>query len=246
MKVLIVPYGWMGDTLFATSIARLVKKHNPSYTVDFYLNHPPMVDLISNLPGIDDVVYSSEGYDKIFVMPHTNIFENPLKTYMSSIDLNIEDITFESIPINTPQTLTYITYQADWQNRTKLDVSSIINELSKHVECVSIGKNTSITIGGQEENRILFNQTVDLVSKSKLHLGMLGGTNVLSSYLGIPTFTTLDCHYSSHHNNLSPDEFHEKIQIIPSVWCQNKKHIEFHPNADENEVINLILSKIKS
>lgn len=244
MKVLIVPYGWMGDTLFATSIARLVKKHNPSYTVDFYLNHYPMLDLIANLHNIDNVVHSFEGYDRVFTMPHTNVFENPLKTYISSIDINIEDVTFEYIPNSKPQIPTYITYQADWQNRTKLDVSFIINGLSKHIECIPIGKNTSITIGGQEENRILFNQTVDLVSKSKLHLGMLGGTNVLSSYLGIPTFTTLDCHYSSHHNNLSPDEFYEKIQIIPSVWCQSKKHIEFHPNINENEIINIILSKI--
>lgn len=245
MKLLIIPYGWMGDTLFATSAARILKKLNPLYKVDFYLNHPPMIDFISNIPDIDDVVYSSEGYDRVFIMPHTNIFENPIETYISSIDSNIKHPIFEPIPNIPSSTSNYITYQSDWQNRTKLNVSFIINELNKYIECVPIGKNTSITIGSREENKLLFNKTVIHLSNSKLHLGMLGGTNVLSSYLGIPTYTTLDHHYLHHHNSLSSDEFYKQIKIIPSVWCQNEKHIEFHPDVDENDIISLILSKIK-
>ena len=43
---------------------------------------------------------------------------------------------------------------------------------------------------------------------------------------------------------LNNGEFYKKIQIIPSIWCQNKKHFEFHPNISEDELINIILSKI--
>jgi hypothetical protein len=244
MKILLKPYGWMGDTFFATSAAKVFKNKYPSSQVDFFLNHYPMIDLISLLPEIDNVVCSSGGYDEIFVMPHTKIFENPLKTQALAIDSNIDDYGFEEISFDTTTSSSYITYQTDWHYRTKLNTQYIINKLTQHIECVPIGKNTSITIGNQDENRNLFNQTIVTVSNSKLHLGMLGGTNVLSSYLGVPTFTTLDHHHDKFNNNLSHDEFYEKIQIIPSIWCQNKKHFEFHPNISEDELINIILSKI--
>lgn len=235
----------MGDTFFALSAVKVFKNKYPSSQVDFFLNHYPMVDLISLLPGVDNVVNHFNGYDIIFSPLDTNVFQNPLKTQALAIDPNTSDYGFEEILFETSDSSPYITYQTDWQNRTKLNVQYIIDKLNQHIECIPIGKNTSITLGGQEENRMLFNQTVKTVSSSKLHLGMLGGTNVLSSYLGIPTFTTLDHHYDYYNNNLSPDEFYKKIQIIPSIWCKNKsKHTEFHPNINEDEVINIILSKI--
>ena len=235
----------MGDTFFASSAAKIFKNKYPLSQVDFFLNHYPMIDLISLLPGIDNIVNHSNGYDIIFFPLDTNVFQNPLKTQALAINPNTTDYGFEETLFETSDSF-YITYQTDWQNRTKLNTQYIINKLNQHVECVPIGKNTSITIGDQEENKTLFNQTVMTVSSAKLHLGMLGGTNVLSSYLGVPTFTTLDHHYDKFNNNLSPDEFYKKIQIIPSVWCQNKKHIEFHPNISENEVIDIVLSKIKN
>lgn len=244
MKILIKPYGWMGDTFFASSAAKVFKNKYPLSQVDFFLNHYPMIDLISLVPEIDNVVNHFEGYDIVFFPLDTNVFQNPLKTQALAIDPNTSEYGFSEILLETINSSSYITYQTDWQNRTKLNVQYVINKLNQHIECIPIGKNTSITIGGQEENKTLFNQTVKTVLNSKLHLGMLGGTNVLSSYLGTPTFTTLDHHYNRYNNNLSPDEFYEKIQIVPSVWCQNKKHYEFHPNVSEDELINIILSKI--
>jgi hypothetical protein len=245
MRILIIPYGWMGDTIFATSIARMIKSTNPSYEVDFYLEHLPMKDFILNIPNIDNVVDSSEGYDRIFKMPHTNIFENPIETYMSSIDIKIDNIVFESIPSSNNSPINYITYQSDWQNRTKLDISYIITHLEKQIECIPVGKNTSIGLGDQNENKLLFNKTVKQISNSKMNLGMLGGINVLSSYLGIPTFTTLDHHYNSYPlKNISSNDFYKKIKILPSIWTNNPIHFEHHPDITEDELIEFVLDKI--
>ncbi len=234
----------MGDTLFAVPMAEVIKKKYPQSKIDFFLDYPSMKDLISLTPEINNIVRTSEGYDLVFNMPHTNIFENPLKTYALTIDPEIKDISFKKIPYTSREIPNYITYQIDWQNRTKLNVSLIINELNKYVECIPVGKNSSIIYGNEEENKLIFNKSIKTILNSKLHLGMLGGINVLSSYLGTPTFTTLDHHFSSPLNNFHPDEFYSKIQIIPSIWCNDKKHFEFHPNVTEDEVIRIILEKI--
>ena len=246
MKILIKPYGWMGDTLFATSLAKVVKTKYPTSQVDFFLDFSPMEDLLSLIPHIDNIVTSNDGYDLIFTQPHTDLFKNPLFSQIIDIGFDVKDYGFEEILFEKSIIPPQLTYQSDWQNRTRLNVNYIINELSKYIKCVPIGKNTSINVGDQKENKNIFNQTINDISNSQLHLGMLGGTNVISSYLGVPTFTTLDHHY--YHfleiHGLTYDQFYQQIQITPSVWCKNKKHTEFHPLIKEDELINTILTKI--
>lgn len=72
MKYLIKCTGFIGDNLFASSIAKKLHEQDPTAVVDYVLSIPQPLLLFKENPYINDVyVYSADesGYDKIYMMP---------------------------------------------------------------------------------------------------------------------------------------------------------------------------------
>lgn len=269
-KFLIVSRGWMGDTLLVSSLASLIKPSHPNSEITLMTSHPSMNEVLQSIPGVDKVINgnSFQQYDEVIDVTLPHLFEeDPITTYTIEYlkDFNInefqnfEGINHEKLPnvdfsIDLPKD--YITIQSDWQNRTRLDVNKITKLLDdNNIKYVLTNKQTSIAHGSYEDNKSTLLHTCYLLKNSNLHLGMLGGSIVLASYMGVPTITTTDLAYANKNwnyrnpstkNNIeTPKDFIETFKILPEYWCKSSDHITAYPDINEEQLVELVLNKIK-
>lgn len=80
-KCLITTYGYFGDIIFSTSIAKKLKDENKYDVIDFLIGFPQVKELVSNNPYIDNVFISDNStYDAaISLYRYTNKYDNIIK-----------------------------------------------------------------------------------------------------------------------------------------------------------------------
>jgi hypothetical protein len=263
-KILLMPHGWLGDRFFTTSVGTVLKRYmnNPEI---YFLSTPEfafMNDVLGAFDSIDRIVTLDQAaeieFDYVFEMPHTDHSESPVKTYCRSI-LTVEefdglDFTPELIKKETLLTLNnfikphdnYITYQLDWQDRTRLNVRYIIDTLTSHgINCVSIGKYGLSNQGNIEDNKISFHDTLTKMSQADYHLSMLGGTAVMATYVNTPTLVSMDHYYYKHNeHNYDANKFMEWWGLWPNTIAQTNIHHMFHPFQTENDIIHYTLERM--
>jgi len=212
---------------------------------------PFMIDLL-DMFGINHscTVQNKEDYEKRIYTHRIDHFQNPLLDY--AISFNIPNMNldlaskFYSIKTKFCKTYNisdtndlYITYDHDWQNRTKLNVEYIISKLKQHIDVVSIGGDRSTS-----DPSFLINSAKTLVN-SKFHLGMVGGTTHLATYLDVPVIGSSDHLYNHYNKGETPEEFINKFQPFPNHWADNK-HTILSPFITEDEFIEKTLKLIKT
>ena len=100
----------IGDILFASSVAKKIKKETPSSEVHFDVDYLQPIELLSNNPYIDKVFFkeSDSGYTKIYNIIESDYTINPYESVPSQFqkmcDIKSFDDTFE---IFTSQHLDY-------------------------------------------------------------------------------------------------------------------------------------------
>jgi hypothetical protein len=260
-KVLLIPYGWLGDRFFTTSVAAVLKRYMPNISIH-YLSTPEfsyMDEVLDSFECIDKVVTREEAatieFDYVFEMPHTDHAENPTKTYCRNIlqtdEFDNLDFTPEFVKKEFLVSVTnfvkpfdrYVTFQTDWQNRTRLNVSYILDKLaSAGVNCVEIGKHGLSNQGDTDTNKQLFHDALVKIAHADCHLSMLGGTAVMTTYVDTPSFFTMDWHWNKHNDyNFPVEEFMEWWKLIPnSIGCTDKHHA-FNPYVTEDEFVDYTL-----
>lgn len=265
-SVLLVPHGWLGDRFFTTSVGTVLKRYLPNVKV-YFLSTPEfsyMDDILGSFDSIDKILTREEAskmeFDYAFEMPHTDHSESPVKTYCRSIlqveDFDSLDFTPELIKKETLDKLTsftkpfdkYVTYQIDWQHRTRLNVDYIINELkSQGVNCVPIGKHGLSNQGNSIENKLYFHDTLTKIANANYHLSMLGGTAVMATYVNTPTLLSMDHYYYKHNeHNYDVDKFMEWWGLWPNTIAQTNIHHMFHPFETEDGFIRYTLEKVNA
>jgi hypothetical protein len=266
VKILLIPHGWLGDRFFTTSVGTVLKRYMGDVEI-YFLSTPEfsfMDDILESFDSVDKVVTHQEAaqmqFDYVFEMPHTDHSESPVKTYCRSIlqvnEFDSLDFTPELIKKETLLGLTdfvqpfdkYITYQVDWQLRTRLNVDYIIKELiSSGVNCVPIGKHGLSNQGNQIENKLSFHNTLTKIAHASYHLSMLGGTAVMATYVNTPTMVSMDHYYYKHNeHNYDVDKFMEWWGLWPNTIAQTNIHHMFHPFQTENQIIQYTLEKVNS
>ena len=197
-------------------------------------------------------------FDYVFQMPHTDHSESPVKTFCRSILQveNFDDLDFTPELLDKGKLLSltnftkpfekYITYQVDWQLRTRLNVDYIIESLVKNgINCVPIGKYGLSNDGTPSENRELFHDTLVKIAHANYHISMLGGTAVMATYVNTPTMLSMD-HYFYKHNehNYDVDKFMEWWGLWPNTIAQTDIHHLFHPFETEDKIIQYVTGKM--
>lgn len=266
VNILLIPHGWVGDRFFTTSVGTLFKRYMSDVRV-YMLSTPEfsfMDDVLNSFDSIDKMVTHQEAaemsFDYAFTMPHTDHSESPVKTYCRSIftteNFDELDFTPELLKKESLLRLTnftkpfdkYITYQIDWQLRTRLNVKYIISELlNRGVNCLPIGKHGLSNQGDLNENKLLFHDTLTKIAHASYHLSMLGGTAVMATYVNTPTMVSMDHYYYKHNeHNYDVDRFMEWWGLWPNTIAQTNIHHMFHPFDTEDKVISYVLEKVNS
>ena len=84
MKILIKAIGFIGDNLFATSVAKKLKyKHDGLCEIDMLLSVAQPFELISNDPHIDNVYLEmpDKQYDKVYQLDFLNRRSTPCEQF---------------------------------------------------------------------------------------------------------------------------------------------------------------------
>ena len=242
---IILQEGWMGDTLWACNIIKNLS--DMGYEIIMFHKWKFMrklIDLfeINQNPSNIDL----DNYKKIIYSHRTNNYENPLIDYLYTLNIEGVDIEraskFYSIKdkLNKEKLIQkdYITYEDDWQNRTKLNVKYIVNTLKNHTEIISIGGDRFT----DDPNPLI--KSAQILSNSKLHLGMNGGTTHLAVFSGAKVICSSDHMFNHFNKGESPEMFLNNYKCFPNYWA-DKKHIVPHPYIKEDEFIKLILNNLK-
>jgi hypothetical protein len=98
MKILIKNIGFIGDNLFATSIAKKLRyKHQAGCTIDMLLSVVQPYELISNDPYIDNVYLEmpNEQYDIIYQLQPINRKSTPCEQFQIQCDIENPSSGFE-------------------------------------------------------------------------------------------------------------------------------------------------------
>jgi hypothetical protein len=240
--------GWMGDTLWACNVVKNLS--NMGYDIVMFHNWKFMKKLIDLFEIIQNPIdIDLKDYEQIIYSQRINHYENPLVDYINAFGLKEVDISlgskFCSIKDKIIETYgsfntseEYITYDADWQNRTHLNVEYIINELKNYITTIPIGGNRFI------DNPDPLIESARILSNNKLHLGMNGGTTHLAAFSGNKIICSSDHMYTHFNKGESIDIFLDTYKCFPNHWA-DKKHIVAHPNISEDNFIQLILNNLK-
>ncbi len=111
MKILIKAIGFIGDNLFATSVAKKLKyKHDGLCEVDMLLSVAQPFELISNDPHIDNVYLEmpNKQYDKVYQLDFLNRRSTPCEQFQTQCGIENPSPEFEIY--TNPTTDKYVEY----------------------------------------------------------------------------------------------------------------------------------------
>lgn len=236
--------GWMGDTLWACNVIRNLSDMG----YDIIMFHKwefmkKLIDLFEINQNPSNI--SLNNYKEIVYSSRINHHENPLIDYIHAF--NIEGVNIEQASkfftikdkLNKEKQIPedYITYENDWQNRTKLNVECIINELKNYIKVIPIGGNRFTN----DPNPLI--ESAKILSNSKIHLGMNGGTTHLAVFSGAKVICSSDYMFDHFNRGESPEVFLENYKCFPNHWA-DKQHLIPHPYSTEDQFIKLVLNNL--
>jgi len=187
MKILIKAMGFIGDNLFATSVAKKLKyKHDGLCEVDLLLSVAQPFELISNDPHIDNVYLEmpNKQYDKVFQLGHINRQSTPCEQLQ--VQCGIENPSPEFKIYTNPTIDKYVEYYfknkgnkklvawlSNWEERSFLFTEE---EYKRGIDVPNLG------YGGKHRNiSYIINELEKNNNLSLIEVGKPNGTNQLST-----------------------------------------------------------------
>ena len=187
MKILIKAMGFIGDNLFATSVAKKLKyKHDGLCEVDMLLSVAQPFELISNDPHIDNVYLEmpDKQYDKVYQLDFLNRRSTPCEQFQTQC--GIENPSPEFKIYTNPTTDKYVEYcfknkgnrkiigwLSNWEERSFLFTEE---EYKRGIDVPNLG------YGGKHRNiSYIINELNKNNDKILVELGKPNGTNQLNT-----------------------------------------------------------------
>lgn len=187
MKILIKAMGFIGDNLFATSVAKKLKyKHDGLCEVDMLLSVAQPFELISNDPHIDNVYLEmpDKQYDKVYQLDFLNRRSTPCEQFQTQC--GIENPSPEFKIYTNPTTDKYVEYcfknkgnrkiigwLSNWEERSFLFTEE---EYKRGIDVPNLG------YGGKHRN---ISYIINELNKNNdiilVELGKPNGTNQLNT-----------------------------------------------------------------
>jgi hypothetical protein len=264
MKILIINFGWIGDSMLASSLAENCKL-NGYERVDLLVGFPQTANMIELNPLIDNVFISktpgcdpsTEGidlstYDRVYKTRGLVFNKRPL-------DLFNEDFGFEKLkhPFELAtyelefedKSKPYIAFQLDWDTRSNShngprNTMKIVEALSYKYNIFPIGGSSQFDIDDNTGNTFLTNASA--LKNCKLFFGYPGGLHWLAAGVGIDTICTSE-HVIKHYTNNGEfkgstfEEFQDQWQVHASKLF-TKQHTLLKPYISDEEIIEYILN----
>jgi len=115
MKILIKAIGFIGDNIFATSVAKKLKeKYGNDTIVDFQLSILAPFELVFNNPHIDNVHFvecDQSQYDKVYQLHPINRKSTPIEQFQLQCDIEDVDTNYEVYTNKSNDKLIYTVFK---------------------------------------------------------------------------------------------------------------------------------------
>jgi hypothetical protein len=264
MKILIINFGWIGDSILASSLAENCKL-NGYERVDLLLGFPQTAEILSLNSNIDNVYVSSipgcdPSTDGIDLSIYDRVYKTAgLKFNKKPLDLFNEDLGFEnlkhSFELNTREATfkdtskPTIAFQLDWSNRSRSetgprDQDGIIAKLQKKYNVFIIGNNSQFNI--DENTSKTFLMDASILKKCSLFFGYPGGLHWVAAGVGTKTVCTSE-YVFDHYKNKGEfqgenfDQFKEQWQVHASKIFTDQEHILLEPFISDDAIVDYLM-----
>jgi ADP-heptose:LPS heptosyltransferase len=264
MKILIINFGWIGDSILASSLAENCKL-NGYEQVDLLLGFPQTAEIlklnsnidniyVSKIPGCDPVTDGIDLsiYDRVYKTAGLKFNKKPLdlfnedfgfKDLKYSYELNTYEVSFEDT------TKPILAFQLDWNNRSRSEIGprnqdNIIAKLQKKYNIFIIGNNSHFSI--DENTSETFLMDTSALKKCDLFFGYPGGLHWVAAGVGTKTICTSE-HVFNHYKNNGEfkgedfDQFKEQWQVHASKIFTDQKHILLEPFISDDAIVDYLM-----
>lgn len=170
MKILVKTVGFIGDNIFASSVAKKLKeKHGNDCLVDFQLSILAPFELLSNNPYIDNVYFiecDESEYNTIYQLQPINREKTPIEQFQLQCDIKDVDTQYEVYTNKSNDRLiadafkqyrkdgnTLVAVQINWEEKSFLFTEE---EYKKGIDVPPLG------YGGKRRN---INQIAEMLNK---------------------------------------------------------------------------------
>lgn len=268
MKILIVNVGFLGDSLFAASLAENCKK-NGYKVVDLVIGFPQTFELLKLNPYIDNIYLNNEigpyprletlpdeinlsSYNIVYATEHSVFSERFLDTYNKKLNLPkleynlnfyLPKVEFEESPKKS------IAFQVDWNKRSyqgdkkPRNPEYIVNSIREKYNVFIVGENTHFNINENTPSNFL--DECKYISACDYFFGFPGGMHWIAAGAGTKTITTSE-HMLDHFTGTGDfkgsgiDEFRNDFMLHASKHFDDQ-HILLDPGISDNKIIQYLL-----
>jgi hypothetical protein len=274
MNILIINIGFIGDSLFAASLAENCKK-NGYDRVDLLIGFPQTFDLLKLNPHIDnvyqsDVIGAYPGvdnlpagcdtgvYDVIYPTAHSRFSEKFLDTYNRTLSLPNLDYSFNlylpEMEFEMDHKKPKLAFHTDWDKRSfqkngaPRDSEFIIRNLTDYYDVYRVGANSHFEYDTDKSYKFLIE--CGFISKCDLFFGFPGGMHWVAAGTGIPTVTTSE-HMMSHFKSTGDfkgstlGDFKRDFMLHASHHFPNQDHTLLEPEVGDLDIITYLIEKQK-
>jgi ADP-heptose:LPS heptosyltransferase len=269
-KCLIIVIGWLGDSLFASSIAERLKSENQYDVIDYLIGFPQTQPLLELNPYIDKVHVSPEygpypsthyidlnEYNDVFRLPVNDLTDPPtikfqkhcgVRNIRTEYEVNTLD-QYDSIFHSMPKNRINIGICSTWKDKNEQyyhsdDLIKILED-NKHFNLFKIGlpPTTNQYQGAEISNYYLF--TASLCKFCDWVIGSEGGLTNLAAGVGTRVIYTTDFTYGLFGPNGRMYKYQDPLSKIgPRAFFPNKGHIALPPDTNYFDLPEIITKKI--
>jgi ADP-heptose:LPS heptosyltransferase len=264
---LIIVTGWLGDALFASSVAKKLKEEKQFEYIDYLIGFPQTYHILNNNPYIDDVFVSNttgpypstsaddfiSKYDVIYTLPENDFLFPPLTYYFQKYCGVITPST--EFKVYTLEDFDDLVLSQDIIKKDKLNIGvcltwkngfnpeKLLQELSEYYNVIPLGVNKSQYESVDDIEYYCY--TASLCKYCDYVIGSEGGMTNLAAGVGTKVIYTTDFIYSYIGPNGSKVRFDDPISIMgPIANFPNSGHIALDPNVRYEDLSQIIKTTI--
>lgn len=271
MSTAIVVHGWLGDALFASSIAEKLIKEGQTNSVDYVLGFPQTEKILNNNPYIRNVfvhnvpgpnppyAYLEKMYDHVHVLPVNDLVEVPTVKFQRHCGVSNPTTEFNiDVPVEYKKHILNglgktlfngkknIGLCATWKMKHEVlfDVGPLAAKLSKYYNVFPIGRAISQYEGANDVNGYI--QSAALCSFMDYVVGAEGGLTNLAAGMGTNVIYTTDFTYFLFGPEGRLYKYDNPLERIgPLAFFPTRNHVALDKDLDYNYLDEAIRNIVK-